>query len=331
MRLNMRKTLISVLIMSVILTGCKTGGQDPDADVMSDLREEQITETEEKETVVLDVITEEPEEAGHTDDAEPADEEPPEEKVEYIDPSGATLEERINVPDGYERVPAPEGSFTEFLRSYPMKEYGSEVHYYDGGVKSYAAQVAVFDMYLGEKDLQQCADSVIRIYAEYLRGAGRQDEIAFHFVSGFLCDYKSWLAGNKVSVAGNAVSWVPGAQRADNDETFEAYLDTVFSYASTISLKKEAEPVALSDAEPGDIFIYAGSPGHVVMVADVCEKDGARALLLAQGYMPAQDFYVLRNDLHEEDPWYYEEEITYPFCTPEYVFDEECLMRPKYW
>ena len=311
--------------MAVILSGCKAGGQIPDSP-----REEVIAETEEKETVVLDVITEDTDDAEQTDDTEPADEVPVEEKIEFINPSGVTLEERINVPDGYERVPAAEGSLADFLRSYPMKEYGSDVHYYDGGVKSHAAQVAVFDMYLGEKDLQQCADSVMRIYAEYLRSSGRQDEIAFHFVSGFLCDYKSWLEGNRVSVAGNAVSWVPGAQRADNDETFEAYLETVFSYASTISLKKESEPVALSDVEAGDIFITAGSPGHVVMVADVCEKDGVKAFLLAQGYMPAQDFYILRNDMHEDDPWYYEEEITYPFCTPEYVFGEECLMRPKY-
>ncbi len=66
------------------------------------------------------------------------------------------------------------------------------------------------------------------------------------------------------------------------------------------------------------------------MVADVCEKDGKKAFLLAQGYMPAQDFYVLTNELHADDPWYYEDEITYPFITPEYVFSEECLMRPGY-
>ncbi|MCR4584585.1 MAG: DUF4846 domain-containing protein, partial [Lachnospiraceae bacterium] len=241
-----------------------------------------------------------------------------EKKYEFINPSGMTLEERIAVPEGYMRSEAANDSLTAFLRAYPMKEYGSEVHYYDGGVKSYAAQIAVFDMFLGDKDLQQCADSVIRIYAEYLKKNGRQDEIAFHFVSGFLCDYKSWLAGNKVSVAGNNVSWIPGTQRTDNEETFEAYLDTVFCYASTISLKKESEYITLGDAKPGDIFIKAGSPGHVVMIADLCEKEGKKAFLLAQGYMPAQDFYILRNDKHKEDPWYYDNEITYPFSTPEY-------------
>ena len=247
-----------------------------------------------------------------------------------LDPDGATLETRIRVPEGYERIPEPEGSFAEYLRAYPMHEDGYKVHYYDGGIKEYAAKIAVFDMHLGDKDLQQCADSVIRMYAEYLRDNGRNDEIAFHFVSGFLCDYKTWLAGNKVSVVGNNVSWSATAAREDTDETFEAYLNTVFSYASTISLKKESEAVSLKEIQAGDIFIHAGSPGHVVMVADVCEKAGEKAFLLAQGYMPAQDFYVLTNELHADDPWYYEDEITYPFITPEYVFSEECLMRPGY-
>jgi len=77
--------------------------------------------------------------------------------------------------------------------------------------------------------------------------------------------------------------------------------------------------------------LYSGSPGHVVMVLDVCENaEGQRAFLLGQGYMPAQQFHVLKNPAHEEDPWYYTDEITYPFLTPEYTFDEGSFMRPVY-
>jgi hypothetical protein len=66
------------------------------------------------------------------------------------------------------------------------------------------------------------------------------------------------------------------------------------------------------------------------MVVDTCEKDGKKAFLLAQGYMPAQQFHVLINEEHEDDPWYYEDEIKYPFITPEYIFMEPCLRRPGY-
>ena len=82
---------------------------------------------------------------------------------------------------------------------------------------------------------------------------------------------------------------------------------------------------------PGDVFLKSGSPGHVVMVADVCENGaGQRAFLLAQGYMPAQQFHVLANPLHGDDPWYYTAEVTYPFATPEYTFEEGSFRRMNY-
>ena len=69
----------------------------------------------------------------------------------------------------------------------------------------------------------------------------------------------------------------------------------------------------------------------MVMVVDICENEqGKKAYLLAQGYMPAQEFHVLKNPLCESDPWYYEEDITYPFLTPEYVFEEGSIQRLSY-
>jgi hypothetical protein len=95
-------------------------------------------------------------------------------------------------------------------------------------------------------------------------------------------------------------------------------------------MNNEVKKISEDEIQVGDVFLKGGSPGHVVMVVDVCEKDGKKAFLLAQGYMPAQQFHVLKNPLHEDDPWYYVDEIHYPFQTPEYVFGEESLKRPLY-
>ena len=59
---------------------------------------------------------------------------------------------------------------------------------------------------------------------------------------------------------------------------------------------------------------------------------GKKAFLLAQGYMPAQQFQLLKNPAHEQDgdPWYYEDEIRYPLQTPEYDFKKGSLKRPEY-
>ena len=253
------------------------------------------------------------------------------EKYVFINASGDTLQERINVPKGYTRSPAESNSLQEFVRNYKMKPDGSPVLLYDGSEKSIQGDhVAVFAMAIENYDLQQCADSVMRMYAEYFRATGQESRIAFHFTNGFQCDYDSWKNGKRVKVDGNDVYWVESREFDDSDETFISYLRMVFSYAGTLSLQEESEQIDISEFQAGDIFIKGGSPGHVVFVADVSENGGDKAFLLAQGYMPAQEFHILKNPLHEDDPWYYVSELSYPLRTPEYTFQEGSLMRPVY-
>ena len=116
-----------------------------------------------------------------------------------------------------------------------------------------------------------------------------------------------------------------------SESCFKKFMRLVFAYAGTYSLETDSEKVKLKNIRIGDIFIQGGSPGHVVMVVDTAESpEGRKAFLLAQGYMPAQQFQLLKNPAHAEDPWYYEDEVTYPFETPEYTFEKECLRRPTY-
>ena len=248
----------------------------------------------------------------------------------FINSEGMDIESRVRVPEGYERTEAGNGSFAEFVRKYPLKDDGSPILLYNGKKRNPDYCIAVLAMHLGDKDLQQCADSVIRLYAEYFRQTGLNDRIAFHFVNGFLCDWNSYREGKRIKVTGNDVSWVSSANADNSDEAFEGYLETVFNYASTISMMAESDEIDVSEIEIGDIFIYAGSPGHVEMVCDVCEKSGKKAFLLAQGLMPAQEMHVLNNPRHPEDPWYYEDEVDYPFETAFSTFEEGSLRRLNY-
>ena len=57
----------------------------------------------------------------------------------------------------------------------------------------------------------------------------------------------------------------------------------------------------------GDVFIEPGFPGHAVIVVDMVEheKNGKKAFLLAQSFMPAQDIHVLKNPHNAGlSPWY---------------------------
>lgn len=254
-----------------------------------------------------------------------------EEKI-FINVDGKTIRERIILPDGFTRIAYDTNSFGEFIRNYDLLLDGSPVLLYDGSEKSKNnAHIAVFDMNLSKRDLQQCADSIMRMYAEYYWFNEQYDKIAFHFVNGFLCSYDKWRNGSRIQINGNQIEWHKTANVDLSWEVFEKYLDTVFAYASTLSMKEESEPADLNDMEIGDVFLYSGSPDHVVMVVDVCVNEiGEKAFLLAQGYMPAQQFHILKNPLYDNDPWYYLSELTWPFQTPEYTFQEDSFRKMKY-
>lgn len=224
---------------------------------------------------------------------------------------GMTLETRINTPEGYVRKEAKKDSLSAFLRGYALKEDGSPVFLYNGKEKkNQTAHQAVFALPIEEEDLQQCADSIMRVYAEYFRETGQEEKIGFHFVSGFYAEYSKWREGYRIKVNGNDVSWEKSVGYDDSYESFQKYLRVVFSYAGTLSMEAESEEVPLSDIACGDVFLKGGSPGHVVLVVDVCEnEEGKKAFLLAQGYMPAQEFHLLKNPLHDGDPWYYIQEL----------------------
>lgn len=245
---------------------------------------------------------------------------------------GTTVETRFDTPDGYTRTACKADSFGSFLREYPLLPDGEQVHLYDGSKKgNQNDHMAVFDMDMAEGDLQQCADSVLRLYAEYFYETKQYSRMNFHLTNGFALSFEEWRKGKRVKVDGNRTNWINSASASDSREVFDGYLRFLFSYAGTLSMEKECEPEEIKDIQAGDVFLYAGSPGHVVLVLDVCENnEGNRAFLLGQGYMPAQQFHVLKNPANENDPWYYADELDYPFFTPEYTFREGSFMRPVY-
>jgi hypothetical protein len=256
-------------------------------------------------------------------------EEPFRSEKNLIDKEGKTVGERIMVPDGFERIACPDDSFGQYLRNLPLKPHGSKVKYYNGQIKSREVYEAVIDLDIGNRDLQQCADAVIRLRAEYLYGQGLYDEIQFNFTNGFRADYKSWMKGNRIKVEGNNAYWVKQADSSNDYASFRKYLDMVFAYAGTLSLAEELSPIPLEEMEIGDVFLEGGSPGHCVIVVDMAENQatGEKIFLLAQSYMPAQDIHILKNPVNNEwSPWY-ELDFGEKLLTPEWEFTRDDLKR----
>lgn len=244
---------------------------------------------------------------------------------------GTTMQTRILPPPNYERIGAPSGSFLEFMRNQEMKEDGSPVVLYNGKEKrNQDAHTAVFAFDAGDRDLQQCADSIIRIYAEYFWSVEEYQKIRFHLTNGFLMDYLSWQNGSRLQVEGNSTNWVKSRAYEDSYQSFRDYLTTVMIYAGTISLDEESVPISYKDLQAGDLLLVGGSPGHCVLIADVAiNAEGKKCCLLAQGFMPAQEFHILKNPQDDSDPWYYEDDLASDVHTPEFLFEEGSMQRWK--
>ena len=206
-------------------------------------------------------------------------------------PPVAPLDSRYPAPDGFVRVELDPDGFGAWLRSFPVRLDRKTVLSYRGSPIA-APAAAVFALDLGRGDLQQCADTIIRLHAEYLWFSGRAGEAAYHFTSGDLSTWLSWARGERFVVDGNRVRRVAGSARESDYRTFRGWLQHLFVYAGTLSMKFDSRPVEVVQA--GDFFVLAGSPGHTVIVLDVAVDDeGRRVALVGQGYTPAQDFHLL--------------------------------------
>jgi hypothetical protein len=231
------------------------------------------------------------------------------------------------------RVATRAGSFADWLRGLPLRPAKTQVHLYDGRPKPYqAGQVAVVDLDTGARDLQQCADAVIRLRAEYLWAAKAKSRVAFDLTNGMRVDWHRWAKGERVAVTGNKTRWTTGGKALATHAAFRRYLNFIFSYAGSASLERELLPRRPDAVEAGDVLIQGGHPGHAVLVLDVArDARGNRYVLLGQSFMPAQDFHVLANpDDAKLSPWYRIDSLDAGLQTPEWgPFRKKDLKRFK--
>jgi Domain of unknown function (4846) len=214
---------------------------------------------------------------------------------------------QIPTPDNFKRTSVAENSFGQWLRDVKLKK-DKTVFLFDGKQKTnQAVQFAVLDFSVGTKNLQQCADAVMRLRAEYLFSKKLFEQIVF------------------IDNEQNKYQFETPFDRAH----FDLYLQKVFGMCGTASLAKQLtlQP-DFTKIEIGDVIIKGGFPGHAVIVMDVAENSvGEKMYLLAQSYMPAQDIHLLNNPMEfANSPWYAISKNEW-IVTPEYVFTKNQLMH----
>jgi len=208
-----------------------------------------------------------------------------------------TLESRFAPPAGFERMGVARDSFGGWLRTLPLAAAHQPVRANDGRVliranHRYLAAVSTLD--IGKRDLQQCADAIMRLHAEWLWSRGRAAEASYP-TGATPIPWTRYLRGEIPHPVGRTFRWRARKPQANDHGSYRRYLDVVFSWANTGSLALRSAKPARADVRPGDFFVLAGSPGHAVLLLDVARHpDGRVVALIGQSFMPAQSFQVLR-------------------------------------
>ncbi|MFC1669704.1 DUF4846 domain-containing protein [Spirochaetota bacterium] len=238
----------------------------------------------------------------------------------------------IPLPDGYIRVKSKKNSFAHWLRTLPLKKAGSPVKLFNGTMKeNQDAHYAVVQMSVGKRNLQQCADAIMRLRAEYLFFKRKYKNIKFSFTSGDLFPFVKWAAGYRPIIRSNNVRWKKKAARDFSYKNLKRYLAFLFIYAGTASLSREMIKVNIKNINIGNVFIQGGFPGHAVIIVDMAYNihNGTKIFLLAQSYMPAQEIHILKNPSSRQlSPWY-KSRFRGKLLTPEWDFRKSHLKKFK--
>lgn len=216
-------------------------------------------------------------------------------------------------------------TWQHFLQSLPTQP-GEIVDYTGSPVANQSKQAAILTYDVGHKDLQQCADALIRLRAEYLFAQQRYNNIRFRFTSGHFYAWSDYRKGIRPQVHGNQVVFANSAPASPSYtyRSLRSYLDIVYAYAGTLSLNSELLPA--TRFEVGTIIIKPGSPGHCCMIVDeAIIAAGKRLFKLVEGYTPAQSIYILKNPV-DGSPWHELKEGE-PVITASYRFTVYNLRR----
>lgn len=242
--------------------------------------------------------------------------------LDPIIPTEMTIGTRFNPPAGYKRVPVANDTFGKYLRDFELREYTTKPLAYDTAAKTLANNdsapaVSVLDMDLINKsNLQESANSVIRLYAEFLYEKGRFDDIAFNLLTtpAFRLDFRTWSEGGRLIEEGNSITWCKEhgdhCKHRDVDTgteygIFKYYMQNVMLHSNISSLPSNMKSVSMNEVTVGDVIVYADSKVPDIIVDMAENADGSKLLLIARGGNPASEIFVVRNESNADlNPWH---------------------------
>lgn len=103
----------------------------------------------------------------------------------------------IPTPPGYKRIVEERNFFGAWLRKINLKK-DERIYLFNGKLRDdQSTHFAVLDIPVGDKDLQQCADAIMRLRAEYFFNQGSVDSIHFKATDGTDLSFAKWMKGER--------------------------------------------------------------------------------------------------------------------------------------
>ena len=159
-----------------------------------------------------------------------------------------TIEEAFPIPDGFQRI--EDSAFGKWVRQRVVEDPSVPIRTYDGRRVPHHGRVVRLPMVRGDR--QQCADSLIRLRAEWELSVGVSP--VFHATSGDPMGWTRYANGEIPYEKDGRIAWKPGEA-----ETFEQYLSLVFIWAGTASLHAYDTKRVLSPRS-GDVLVQPDIP-----------------------------------------------------------------------
>ena len=161
----------------------------------------------------------------------------PAKSTQTTEPEKDGVQRISDVYFGGSQCKCKEGTFAEYICNLTLKSKRHRVHLYNGDLRSWQIpQERVVDIDVDSEGLQQCADALIRLYAEYLFANKEYDKIHFCLTNGFDMQYKRWAEGDRVIVKGNNTRWKVNA--AEKDYSHSAFMDYLTIVKTLVKKKK---------------------------------------------------------------------------------------------
>lgn len=223
-------------------------------------------------------------------------------------------------PKGFVRIASPSNSFGAWLSGLPLRPRGTMPLTHKGTKARWSASevAAVVDLGFGRVGhIQDCAASTFRVWSEFLVAHQRGDELAVTMNQKQRLSWSQYQRGcsprydktsRKLSVK------CGGKERATTTPTeqstaLQKYVRSVMTWTNSATLNRHLTKVKREALAPGHLILQpnpTGGIGHASIVVDAAVgPDGERRFLIAMGFLPAQDFFILipKQTPREMGPW----------------------------